>query len=207
LAGGFIGVNGWLWMESLKVPEQTTPNLSVRESPSVIKSPVSEATLKILKPEPKVMHMLRLKGDSPGERDIGGYYFFWVPDKANGFLLGHRPDVCMAGAGWRKDGEVETVKLSIDGHELDFYKFLWRQGEQRAVQLWGIWRNGKTVQINYRELNSASAVSWLDLGRKRGSATELVSLNMTYDESVPDLKAVGDAMNRLVQFRGQPTKK
>ncbi len=207
IAGGFIGVNGWLWRESLKMPEQTTPNLAVRESPSIIKSPVPEATLKILTPEPKVMHLLKLKSDIPGERDIGGYYFFWVPNKANGFLLGHRPDVCMAGAGWRKDGETESIKLAIDGKEMDFYKFLWKQGEQRAVQIWGIWRNGQTVPINYRELNSASAVSWLDLGRKRGSATELVSINMLYEETVPDLKALGDAMNKLVQYRGQPASK
>jgi hypothetical protein len=189
------------------MPEQTTPNLAVRESPSIIKSPVPEATLKILTPEPKVMHLLKLKSDVPGERDIGGYYFFWVPNKANGFLLGHRPDVCMAGAGWRKDGETESIKLTIDGKEMDFYKFLWKQGEQRAVQIWGIWRNGQTVPINYRELNSASAVSWLDLGRKRGSATELVSINMLYEETVPDLKALGDAMNKLVQYRGQPASK
>lgn len=109
----------------------------------------------------------------------------------------------MAGVGWRKNGEVEAVKLPISGKEMDFYKFLWKRGEQKAVQIWGIWRNGNPVQINYRELDSAAPVSWLGLSGKRGSATELVSINIPYEDSVPDLKTIAEAMNDLVQHRGE----
>lgn len=200
LVAGFMATNGSFWYQALKVPEQTRPTLALRES--VTKEPVSEATLKILQPTPEIGHNVYFRSTAIGGRELAGYYFFWQPNAANVYLLGHRPDVCMAGVGWRKNGEVEAVKLPISGKEMDFYKFLWKRGEQKAVQIWGIWRNGNPVQINYRELDSAAPVSWLGLSGKRGSATELVSINIPYEDSVPDLKTIAEAMNDLVQHRG-----
>lgn len=201
LLAGFMGTNGWFWYEALKVPEQTQPNLVVRDS--VQKEPVSEATLKILQPNPEIGHNVFFRSAAVGGREIGGYYFFWVPNAANVYLLGHRPDVCMAGVGWRKDGDFESIKLPISGKEMDFYKFMWKRGEKKAVQLWGIWRNGKSVEINYRDLDSSAPVSWIELAGKRGSATELVSINIPYEGTPPDLKTMTEAMNTLVQYRGQ----
>ena len=86
---------------------------------------------------------------------------------------------------------------------MDFYKFLWKRGDQKAVQIWGIWRNGKPVVINYGNLDQAAPVSWLDLVGKRGSATELVSINIPYAGTAPDPKAIAQAMNDLVQQSGK----
>lgn len=199
LVGGFIATNGWFWYEALKVPEVTQPNLVVRNT--VTKLEVPQATLDLLKPDPEIKHYLRLKSSALGEQEIGGYYFFWLPNAANVYLLGHRPDVCMAGVGWRKDGDVEVVKIPVSGQEMTFYKFPWKRGDLKAIQLWGVWRNGKTVEINYRELDTAAPVSWLEMSGKRGSATELVSINIPYEGTPPDLKAMTEAMNNLVEHR------
>ena len=201
LLSGFMATNGWFWYQALKVPEQTQPSLVLREA--VTKLPVPAATLKIMQPDPEIKHYLRVRTGPDGADELAGYYFFWQPNRANGLLLGHRPDVCMLGVGWRKDGDVESIKVPISGKEMDFYKFLWKRGDQKAVQIWGIWRNGKPVVINYGNLDQAAPVSWLDLVGKRGSATELVSINIPYAGTAPDPKAIAQVMNDLVQQSGK----
>lgn len=116
------------------------------------------------------------------------FHFFWKPSPWNRFALVHRPDICMPGVGWELDGPAETRDIQIDGRSIRCYLFRFRRQNAHALELWGAWRNGEAVPIDYRPeqvLGAAAASSSLHLEGKRRSATEIVACNIIADGEKP----------------------
>ncbi|MFM8361042.1 MAG: hypothetical protein ACKOET_21015, partial [Verrucomicrobiota bacterium] len=63
--------------------------------------------------------------------------------------LFHRPDICMPGSGWKQVGGVDRTEVDFDGRRLEMLVFRFERPPQRALQLWGVWRNGETVDFDY----------------------------------------------------------
>jgi exosortase len=117
------------------------------------------------------------------------FHFFWKPSPWNRFALVHRPDICMPGIGWTLDGPPEPREVQIDGHAIRCYLFRFRRENLHALELWGAWRNGKPVAIDYRPeevLGVVPASSSLDLAGKRRSATEIVACNIISNGVKPE---------------------
>lgn len=124
------------------------------------------------------------------------YHFFWKPSPWNRFLLVHRPDICMPGIGWRAIGNPEPVDVAIDGATVHCYAFRFERGNVHALQLWGVWRNGEPVSLDYdaaQVLGAAPAPAALQLEGKRRSATEIISCSLIAEDAplmVPAARAL-----------------
>ncbi len=79
-----------------------------------------------------------------------GYHFFWKPSPWNRFVLVHRPDICMPGIGWQLAGPPEPVEVKFGARTLLFHAFRFQRGDLHALALWGAWRNGDPVLIDYQ---------------------------------------------------------
>src|SRR6266446_835186 len=117
------------------------------------------------------------------------FHFFWKPSAWNRFALVHRPDICMPGIGWEVDGPAEARDVQIDAHLVRCYLFRFRRQNVHALELWGAWRNGRSVSIDYRAeqvLGAAAAPNSLDLEGRRRSATEIVACNIIANGMKPE---------------------
>jgi exosortase len=117
------------------------------------------------------------------------FHFFWKPSPWNRFALVHRPDICMPGVGWASDGPAEPRDVKVDGYSIRCYLFRFRRQNAYALELWGAWRNGEPVSIDYRPeqvLGALPAPGSLHLEGKRRSATEIVACNLITPGSSPD---------------------
>lgn len=138
----------------------------------------------------------------PGSPGSAGdcFHFFWKPSVWNRFVLVHRPDICMPGIGWQSTGTAEPVDLDLDGRSVRFYLFRFRRGNVHALELWGAWRNGDPVPLDYtpaQVFGAAPPPSSLHLEGKRRSATEIVACSITADGGEP-AKEIAVALLRSV---------
>jgi exosortase len=117
------------------------------------------------------------------------YHFFWKPSVWNRFALVHRPDICMPGIGWQAAASApETFDLELDGRPVRFYLFRFRRGDIHALELWGAWRNGNAVPLEYTPdqiFGNVPAPSSLALQGKRRSATEIVACTVISNGTEP----------------------
>lgn len=116
------------------------------------------------------------------------FHFFWKPSVWNRFVLVHRPDICMPGIGWQMAGAAEPVDVMLDGQPVRFYLFRFHRGNTHALELWGAWRNGEPVPLDYtaeQALGAAPPPSSLNLEGKRRSATEIVACSLVSEEGEP----------------------
>lgn len=122
------------------------------------------------------------------------YHFFWKPSPWNRFVLVHRPDICMPGVGWESDGPPENVEVDFNGRPLRFHAFRFHRGEYRALQLWGVWRNGEPVALDYQ----AAALQ----GKSR-SATEIVACTLFSEQSAPSAQIAVALLRSAFQYSPQ----
>jgi exosortase len=116
------------------------------------------------------------------------FHFFWKPSVWNRFALVHRPDICMPGIGWETDGAAKPVDAEVDGHPVRFYLFRFRRGNTHALELWGAWRNGDAVPLDYttnQVFGVSAPPSSLRLEGKTRSATEIVACSVIADGEQP----------------------
>lgn len=102
------------------------------------------------------------EGDSLVRRDpeaplgiVFGSHLFWKPSSMARTALHHRPDICMPGSGWKQQGKVEDAEVTISGRPMPFKVFQFSRLDEdtgktaSALQLWGVWRNGKPVEFDF----------------------------------------------------------
>ena len=133
------------------------------------------------------------------------YHFFWKPSPWNRFALVHRPDICMPGVGWESSGAPATVEIDFHGRKVRFYAFRFQRGENYALQMWGVWRNGEAISLDYQVaqvLGTAAPPPSVQLEGKRRSATEIVACSLFSDQSAPSAE-IAVALLRSV-FKYQP---
>ncbi len=187
-----------------RVYMQTSPRFTAR---------MGTATLNRLAPVPReVWNELRptsgeyvRHGDSDlAGRTGDGFHFFWKPSVWNRFVLVHRPDICMPGIGWQSVGPAEPVDLDLDGRAVRFYLFRFQRGNTHALELWGAWRNGDPVPLDYtaeQVLGAAPAPSSLHLEGKRRSATEIVACSIMTDGGEPAKEIAVALLQSVFQYR------
>src|SRR5205809_605024 len=119
---------------------------------------------------------IRVRNSRLGAGEV--FHFFWKPSPWNRFVLVHRPDICMPGVGWESSGSPESITIDFSGHQTQLYLFRFRRGDVEVLELWGVWRNGDAVALDYQPdqvLGVAAVPPALHLEGKRRSATEVVA--------------------------------
>jgi exosortase len=133
------------------------------------------------------------------------YHFFWKPSVWNRFALVHRPDICMPGIGWQPAGRApETIDLEMQGRPVRFYLFRFRRGDIYALELWGAWRNGIAVPLEYtpdQVFGNVPAPATLALQGKRRSATEIVACSVIADGSEPASEIAVALLRSVFHYR------
>lgn len=134
------------------------------------------------------------------------YHFFWKPSPWNRFALVHRPDICMPGVGWQSTAPPEPVEVEFDGGKVRCYLFRFRQGNHHAVQVWGVWRNGIPLSLDYQVaqvLGDAEPPPELELGGKRRSATEIVACSLISVETAPSAETAVAVLRSVFEYNPQ----
>jgi exosortase len=123
-----------------------------------------------------------------GTGAVDCFHFFWKPSVWNRFALVHRPDICMPGIGWTEVGVPQPVTVSFNGHDVSFYLFHFRRGTTHALEIWGAWRNGVPVPLDYspdQVLGTGATPAFLKMNGKRRSATEILACSLLSDGAEP----------------------
>ena len=178
----FAVVHGWYFVLKLHAKPQTQPYFTLRpagETNGIFRSEFDE----------QVWHRLGADSGEQVRKKTGlaplgiadSYHLFWRPSPMSKIALHHRPDVCMPGSGWVQKGDVEPVTIEIDGHPLRFLAFQFERGDLKAVQLWGVWRNGKPVEMDYSNHLTALPEKYRPIPSERHlQGVELVSMFVPY---------------------------
>ena len=131
------------------------------------------------------------------------YHFFWKPSPWNRFVLVHRPDICMPGVGWEMAGSPQPVEIELNGHAVRCYLFRFTRGRTQALQLWGAWRNGVLVPLEYQSaqvLGSALPPPPMQLEGKQRSATEIVACSLISDAGEPSAEIAIALLQSVFQY-------
>jgi exosortase len=165
---------------------QTSPFFSVRTDGSVSQTRIELPREVWNELHPSSGEAIRVRDSRLGYAE--SYHFFWKPSPWNRFVLVHRPDICMPGVGWESAGGPEALTVDLSGREVQLYSFRFRRGDIEALELWGVWRNGDPVPLDYQPdqvLRAAAAPPALHLEGKRRSATEIISCIIAGDARHP----------------------
>jgi exosortase len=155
---------------------QTSPYFTVRADSSVAQTRIELPRDVWTELHPSSGEAIRVRDERVGYAE--SYHFFWKPSPWNRFVLVHRPDICMPGVGWESAGGPEAMMVDFAGRKVQLYSFRFRRGDVEALELWGVWRNGDPVPLDYQPdqvLRAAAAPPAMHLEGKRRSATEIVS--------------------------------
>ena len=134
------------------------------------------------------------------------FHFFWKPSVWNRFALVHRPDICMPGVGWKLDGKAEPFDVMLNGRFIRCYIFRFQRGNAHALELWGVWRNGEAVPLDYQPaqvLGAAVPPPSLHLEGKRRSATEIIACSVIVDGTAPPPEIAVALLQSVFQYKPQ----
>jgi exosortase/archaeosortase family protein len=185
---------------------QTGPHFSSQTGPSTMNelAPVPREVWNELRPTSG--EYIRHRAADGTQSDGDCFHFFWKPSVWNRFALVHRPDICMPGIGWQSAAPPESVDVDLNGRSVRFYLFRFRRGSAHALELWGAWRNGDPVPLNYtvRQVFGVEAPpTTLPLQGKRRSATEIVGCSVIGDSAEPR-KEIAVALLQSVFIYNRP---
>lgn len=174
------------------IPMQTEPRFTARAGAGTSNQLVSIPREVWNELRPTSGEYIRPNESATSGPTEGCFHFFWKPSVWNRFVLVHRPDICMPGIGWQLEGAAEPINVQLDGQTVRFYLFRFRRGDRHALELWGAWRNGDPVPLEYtaaQVLGAAPPPSSLPLEGKRRSATEIVACNLIGEgsETTPEI--------------------
>jgi len=180
---------------------QTAPFFFVREDPSQTREQLPRDVWNEL--HPTSGEYIRIYDSRLGAGET--FHFFWKPSPWNRFVLVHRPDICMPGVGWESSGPPESITIDFSGHQTQLYLFRFRRGDIVALELWGVWRNGEAVPLDYRPdqvLGIAAAPPVLHLEGKRRSATEIAACVIGGNrDHPPDAERAIAILKSVFQYR------
>jgi exosortase len=132
------------------------------------------------------------------------FHFFWKPSAWNRFALVHRPDICMPGVGWKLSGGAAPIDIALSGRSIRCYLFRFQRGTARALELWGVWRNGELVPLDYQPaqlFGAAHSPSSLHLEGKRRSATEIIACSVIADGTPPRPEIAVAVLQSVFQYK------
>ncbi len=197
---GFSTYHVWLSVLDRRDPPQQTPFFTPRAGPEsgIEKSELSPDIWAALSPTSGGFYVSRDQAPSlPGSR-ISLYHFFWKPAAANRWVTGHRPDVCMPAGGWKPDGKVEPIEVEFNGQSLRMTLFRFKGVGQRAIQLWGIWRNGQPIEMNFFE---NPTLEWSLLTGRSRSAVEVLSCVVPFTDGTAPVDLARELLTSAFEYR------
>jgi exosortase len=165
---------------------QTSPFFAVKKDNSNEPRQLSRQIWNELRPT-TADYIHRNSVELPGD-GADCFHFFWKPSPWNRFVLVHRPDICMPGIGWIQSAPAESVTVQLNGEPIQCQLFRFRRGNVYALELWGVWRNGQALSIDYEPaqvLGAAPLPSSLHFEGKRRSATEIVACTIIAQDIAP----------------------
>lgn len=155
-ATAFLSVHIWYFVLKLRADPQTTPYLALKLGQDSGNNEVSMDETVVRALGCNEHEQLRRRTPlAPLESGFNVSHLFWKPSPMSKLALHHRPDICMPGQGWKRFGDVEKVSLKISGQPREFYVFRFEREGLKALSVWGVWRNGKTVEMDYSDTMSA----------------------------------------------------
>lgn len=181
---------------------QTTPFFTARADPANQLSGVPKEVWNELRPTSG--EYIRHNNTALPGGGANCFHFFWKPSPWNRFALVHRPDICMPGVGWTLDGPPSTIEAEAGGRLVRCYLFRFERGNAHALELWGAWRNGDLVPLDYEPgqvLGLSAPPSSLQLQGKRRSATEIVACNIVAEGSRPDENSAMTVLRSVFQYQ------
>ena len=134
------------------------------------------------------------------------FHFFWKPSAWNRFVLVHRPDICMPGVGWTQIAAPEPLDVTLDGHLIRCHVFRFQRGNFYALELWGVWRNGEPVSLEYEPsqvLGPTIPPASLHLEGKRRSATEIVACAVISNGTSPPDEIAVALLRSVFHYKSQ----
>ncbi|HAK07431.1 MAG TPA: hypothetical protein DCO65_09250 [Spartobacteria bacterium] len=134
------------------------------------------------------------------------FHFFWKPSAWNRFALVHQPNICMPGVGWKSVGPPEPLNVDLNGESLQFYAFHFRRGHNFALELWGVWRNGEPVSLDYNTtqvFGVAPAPASMRLEGKRRSATEIIACSLIGEGSEPSREIAVAVLRSAFEYKSK----
>jgi exosortase len=149
---------------------------------------------------------IRPPNPKTGDGNAGLYHFFWKPSPWNRFVLVHRPDICMPGVGWKLIGGPEPIDVSLNDQPIRFYAFQFQRENLYALELWGVWRNGAPVSLDYQPaqvFGAAIPPPSLQLEGKRKSATEIVACTVLANETMPGNEIAVALLQSVFEYRSR----
>lgn len=199
----FAVVHGWYFLLKLEVKPQTEPLFTLRTAPESgnEKTEFDEFAWRSLGADGG--EQLRRKVPELPLGWISAYHLFWRPSPMSKVALHHRPDICMPGSGWNQVGEVEQVRLDFHGQPLIWYVFRFERDGARGMQIWGVWRNGQSVEMDYSNRLTALPEVYRPYPSSRHMmSVELISLFVPYrDEPPPSLSIVEKVLPEILESR------
>jgi exosortase/archaeosortase family protein len=167
---------------------QEAPHFTVQAGPGSVNELVAVPKEVWNELRPTSGEYIRHRASAGTETKGDCFHFFWKPSVWNRFALVHRPDICMPGIGWQTAAAPESVDVDLNGRPVRFYLFRFRRGGAQALELWGAWRNGDPVPLNYtvRQVFGVDAPpTSLPMQGKRRSATEIVGCSVIGESKEP----------------------
>jgi len=195
---GFMTYHVWLVILDQRSPPQQEPFFTIEagEQSNLQQDEVNPDIWAALAPTSGGMY--HFKPAAAERHRISLYHFFWKPAAANRWVTGHRPDICMPAGGWKKDGDVEPIDVEFGTQKLRMHLFRFADERQRAIQVWGIWRNGEPIQMDFFD---NPTLEWSLLTGKSRSAVEVVSCVIPYSEGPPPIEDARRVLASVVRYR------
>lgn len=200
---GIVGAQALETWTEAKDRTQTAPLFAAKINNSNHLRRISQEVWNELRPT-KGENIHRESADLPGGA-ADCFHFFWKPSPWNRFALVHRPDICMPGVGWTSAGPTEPVDLTLDGHPLTCHLFRFKRGNVYALELWGVWRNGEPVPLDYAPnqiLGEGAALASLHFEGKKRSATEIVACSVIANGAEPPSEIAVALLRSVFDYKG-----
>jgi len=147
----FLGVHAWYWVLSWTANPQTSPlfRAKLEEGSGNQARPIDETVARQLGADVNESFR-RTVSDAP-LGFVDAYHLFWKPGPMSRLALHHRPDACMPGQGWKIVGTPETIQVRMGKENLDFLAFNFEREGWKGLQLWGVWRDGRSVPFDFHK--------------------------------------------------------
>ena len=110
----------------------------------------------------------------------------------------------MPGIGWESAGAPEPIEVKFGDDQLRFYLFRFRRGDVHAVEVWGAWRNGDPVPLEYtpdQVFGAAPPSTGLNLEGKRRSATEIVAATAIVEGREPSSEIAVALLQSVMEYK------
>ncbi len=184
-------VHGWYFVLRVNARPQVSGVFTSRtqDQTAVVNHEFSDSVWRVLGAD--IGEQFDINSPDAPHGKVSVYHLFWKPGPKTLMALTHRPDTCMPGVGWTMRPDVGRTRIEFNGVPMDFLVFTFDRPDSKtsAIQIWGVWRNGKPVDMDYgRELRVHPEVYGLLPSGRHLMGIEILSAFVTFEGETPGLE-------------------